>query len=90
MSKLTPVITTRKTGKKSKRPNKSPSRLRYWSSKHLEFNKIKALMRNAGLTRQQAERYWKQVRGNRRTPYTTQTSSLTAAEQKDFYRRVVA
>ena len=79
-----------KLSKKSKSPDTRPARVRYWNSKHLEKNKVKALMNNTGLTRQQAQGYWEAVRGNRRTPILIQKTPLSSIEQKNLYKKIVA
>ena len=83
-------VAVRKRGKKSKRTIKKPSKARYWASRHLQQNKVKALMRNNGMTRKQAEEYWAVCRGNRRTPYTPQKTAITSGEQSTAYRKAVA
>jgi len=51
---------TRRTGKKSKKPDKRPARLRYWATKRLEERKIRNLMKHCGMTKQQAYRFWRE------------------------------
>jgi hypothetical protein len=52
-------------GKKSKKPDKRPARLRYWLSRHLERNKVRRLMKYCGMTKQQALDYWNTHRQGR-------------------------
>ena len=46
-------------------PNIGPARLRYWSSRSLEKNKVKNLMRHNGMTRAKALAYWREHRKGR-------------------------
>lgn len=55
----------RKTGKKSKRPDKRPARARYWAKRTLEERKIRNLMRCCGMSRQSAYNYWHKTRKGR-------------------------
>ncbi len=62
------VVTTtavRKMGKKSKRPNKGPSRTRYWNGRHLERNKVRHMMKAYGLTKERATLRWNAERTGR-------------------------
>lgn len=54
-----------KPGKKSKRYNKGPSRIRYWLSRRLEKKKIKMLMKHCGLTKEAATKRWHHERKGR-------------------------
>ena len=50
------------TGKKSKRPDKRPARKMYWARRTLEKRKVKHLMKNNGMTREAALRFWQKHR----------------------------
>lgn len=58
---------TPKTGNKHKWSgrNNGPSRQRYWSSGRLEARKVKALMKNTGMTRSAALVAWREARKGR-------------------------
>lgn len=49
-------------GKRGKHPDTRPARVRYWMGRHLELNKVKNLMRCAGMTRADATAYWRKNR----------------------------
>lgn len=53
---------------RSKRPgaNNGPARQRYWASGRLKERKIKAIMKNDGITRAQATIQWLDARAGRR------------------------
>lgn len=51
--------------KKSKKPDKRPARVRYWSERHLEKNKVRNLVRCNGMTEIQARVFWREVRTKR-------------------------
>ena len=51
-------------GKKSKSPNKTPSRTKYWALNMLEKHKIRNMIQSCGLTEAKARREW---RSNRKT-----------------------
>lgn len=61
-----PTVTkTRIGGKKSKRRNKGPARLRYWLKRTLEARKIRHLMKYCGMSKQTAYNSWHQSRRGR-------------------------
>ena len=55
----------RATGKKSKRPDKRPARLRYWMKRTLESRKIAHLMKYCGMSKQSAYNLWHRTRKTR-------------------------
>lgn len=46
--------------------NNGPSRQRYWASHRLEQRKVKALMKDTGMTRAEATVFWQNARAGRR------------------------
>ena len=56
---------TRKIGKKSKRPDKRPARLRYWLKRRLEVRKVGNLMKYCGMSKQTAYNFWHNTRKGR-------------------------
>ena len=75
-------------GKKSKKSDGRQARQRYWNDGHLIKTKIRALMKNAGLTRAKAEKFWAAVRGNRRMPGKSEKTILSPQEQSVLYRQI--
>lgn len=83
-----PIPQTAKRGKKSKRTDKRQARKRYWDSRRLAKRKVEALMESHGMTRFQAETYWAEVRGNRRTPITSTKTTLSSTAQSELYKKL--
>ncbi|HEC88458.1 MAG TPA: hypothetical protein ENI52_03985 [Thermoplasmata archaeon] len=54
-----------KIGKRSKRPNKTPSRARYWATRQLERRKVRNMVRSNGLNYQEALKKWREQRKTR-------------------------
>ncbi len=52
--------------KKTKRPDKSPARPRYWNSGRLKVRKIKNLVKYNGLTVEEALKQWEATRKRHR------------------------
>ncbi len=51
--------------KKGKRPDKRAARKRYWNGRHLEKNKVKAMMKAYGLSKKDAMKRWHAERTTR-------------------------
>lgn len=56
---------SRKEGKKTKRPNKTPSRTKYWAQRRLEKHKVNHLMKSNGMTEGNALTHWRKERKGR-------------------------
>jgi hypothetical protein len=59
-------VRQKKRKKKIAGRNNGPARQHYWASNKLEQHKVKALMRDTGMTRAEATVYWRAARGGRR------------------------
>lgn len=57
--------TRRKMGKKAKRPDNRPARLRYWLKRTLENRKVRNLMKYCGMSKQSAYNFWHRSRKGR-------------------------
>lgn len=54
-----------KPGKKSKRKDDKPSRIRYWMKRTLETRKVKHLMKYCKMSKQSAYNFWHKSRKGR-------------------------
>ena len=71
---------TRKTGKKSKRRDSRPARLRYWLTRQLEKRKIRNLMKHCGMSKQSAYNFWHNNRKGRvKDGYLQKTGNICNA-----------
>lgn len=63
-----------KLSRKGKKKDERPAKKKYWSSRALERNKVRNLIKS-GVPVESAKKLWYKMRQNRRTPWT-----MTSAE----------
>lgn len=73
--------------KKCKRPDKNPSRPRYWAKGRLKVNKIKRLVKCNGLTVDEALKQWEATRKRHVDKLKDATGIFKAIEKFRKYER---